>query len=53
LSGFNSSVVPVDSQGRIDPYEVMRNEGKRAVIIHIEKQLIKTDNQVKQKKAEL
>jgi hypothetical protein len=35
-------MVPQDSQGRIDPYEVMRNEGKRAVIVHIENQVNKT-----------
>ena len=42
LARMNKSVVPVDNQGRIDPYEVMRNEGKRAVIVHIEEQLNKT-----------
>jgi hypothetical protein len=52
LAGFNNSVVPVDNHGRIDPYEVMRNEGKRAVIVHIEKQLNKTFES-KQEKAEI
>jgi hypothetical protein len=39
---MNSSVVPLDHQGRIDPYAVMRNEGKKVVIIHIENQINKT-----------
>jgi len=52
LASFNSTTVPVDSQGRIDPYEVMRNEGKRAVIVHIEKQLTKTFDS-KQERAEI
>ena len=51
LSKFNDAIVPVDSQGRIDPYEVMRNEGKRAVMVHIEKQINKTFED-KQKRAE-
>lgn len=32
---FGKSIVPRDNNGRIDIFEVMRNEGKRAVIVHI------------------
>jgi len=53
LAKLNVTEVPLDSLGRIDPYEVMRNEGKRAVLVHIEKQLDKIDNTIKQEKAKL
>ena len=53
LAKLNVAEVPLDSLGRIDPYEVMRNEGKRAVLVHIEKQLDKIDNTIKQEKAKL
>ncbi len=53
LAQSDRAIVPLDSLGRIDPYEVMRNEGKRAVIVHIEEQINKTFNTVKQERAEL
>ena len=36
---FNIAKVPVDNLGRIDPLEVMRQEGMRSVIINIEMML--------------
>ena len=41
-TGFNIAKVPVDNLGRIDPLEVMRQEGMRSVIINIE-MMLKTD----------
>jgi hypothetical protein len=38
---FDLSVVPRDDNGRIDELEVMRNEGKRSVILHILKTVAK------------
>jgi hypothetical protein len=53
LAQSDKVIVPLDNQGRIDPLEVMRNEGKRAMIMHIEKQINKTFNEPKQERAEL
>ena len=36
---FNSALIPMGVDNHIDVYEVMRNEGKRAVIIYIERKL--------------
>lgn len=38
-SCFNIAKIPNDNIGRIDPYEVMRQEGMRSVIINIETML--------------
>jgi hypothetical protein len=38
---FDLSIVPRDNNGRIDELEVMRNEGKRSVILHILKTVAK------------
>ena len=51
LSKFDFAVSPIDNQGRIDPYMVLRNEGKRAVIIHIERKIKDNPNEDKQKGA--
>jgi hypothetical protein len=40
-SQFNSGVIPLDEQGRIDPLAMAYNEGKRALPIHINKMLKK------------
>lgn len=32
---FDLSVIPKDNHGMTDIYEVLRNEGKRSVILHI------------------
>ncbi len=47
LTRFNIATVPLDSTGRIDPLEVMRQEGMRSVIIHIETMLKKDPDEVK------
>lgn len=47
LTKFNIATVPNDHTGRIDPYEVMRQEGMRSVIIHIETMLKKKPDEVK------
>lgn len=36
LARFNHALIPLGDNGHIDPYEVMRREGMRSVIIHIE-----------------
>lgn len=38
---FNVAYLPKDNQGRTDIYEMMRQNGKRAVITHIELMLTK------------
>lgn len=35
LSHFDFSVIPTGNDGHTDTYDVMRNEGMRAVVIHI------------------
>jgi len=35
LSNYDLSVCPVGNDGHTDIYDVMRNEGKRAVVVHI------------------
>lgn len=35
LSRFDYSVVPTGNDGHVDALDVMRNEGMRAVVIHI------------------
>ena len=45
--------IPLDSLGRIDPLMVQYNEGKRAVMAHIDALINKDLKEVKQKKAEL
>lgn len=35
LSHFDLSIIPTGNDGHIDVYNVMRNEGMRAVLIHI------------------
>lgn len=35
LSGFDFSIIPTGNDGHTDVYDVMRNEGMRAVVIHI------------------
>ena len=49
----NIVVIPTDSTGMTDPYEMARNDGKRSVMVYINSQLNKTFNQEEQKKAEL
>ena len=53
FTGYGIAKVPTDSAGRLDPYELARNEGKRAVMCHIEAMLEKNINEKKQEKAEL
>ena len=50
-ANFDRSVIPRDANGRIDPMEVMRNEGQRSGIVHIEIQLGKDPHEQKQEKA--
>ena len=38
---FELSIIPKDNNGMTDIYEVLRNEGKRSVILHILKVLNK------------
>ena len=47
LARFNVATVPNDFTGRIDPLEVMRQEGMRNVIIHIETMLNKKPGESK------
>jgi hypothetical protein len=42
LAHFNVAYVPKGSDGHIDIYEMCREEGKRAVIVHIER-ILNTD----------
>jgi hypothetical protein len=51
LANLNRSVIPRDREGRIDPLEVMRNEGQRSVVVHIYTKIAKNPNEVKQKEA--
>lgn len=44
---FNIATVPTDNLGRIDVYEVMRQEGMRSVIINIEKMINKKPGESK------
>jgi hypothetical protein len=44
---FNIAKVPIDNLGRIDPYEAMRQEGIRSVIINIEMMLNKDPDETK------
>lgn len=39
MANFDIVVVPLDNLGRIDPYEVMRQEGMRSLIVDIETML--------------
>ena len=48
---FNTSVIPLDNNGRVDIYMVMRNEGQRSLIYHIERMLDKKPGEEKQLKA--
>jgi hypothetical protein len=48
---FDLSVVPRGDDGHIDIYEVMRNEGRRSVIIHILKKTEKDFDEKKQESA--
>jgi len=47
LARFNIATVPHDNLGRIDPLEVMRQEGMRSVIVHIETMLNKEPGESK------
>ena len=47
LTKFNIAAVPNDFTGRIDSYEVMRQEGMRSVIIHVEMMLRKKPDETK------
>ena len=47
LAKFNMAYLPTDTVGRIDPMEVMRYEGSRCVIIHIETMLNKEPGESK------
>ncbi len=53
FTGYGVAKIPTDSNGRLDPYELARQEGKRSVMCHIEAMLNKDVNEVKQEKAEL
>lgn len=53
IARSNEVIKPVDTLGRTDPFEVVRNEGKRAVMVYIDNQLAKTFNQPKQENATL
>ena len=51
-ANIDLSIVPTDNNGQIDIYQVMKNEGQRAVVIHILRR-IRTDlDKPKQTKAE-
>ena len=45
------SILPLDNLGRIDPYMVVRNEGKRAVWVYTDTMLKKNINEEKVKEA--
>ena len=49
----DSAVIPIDANRRIDPLMVMRNEGRRSVLVYIAELKNKSLNLIKQKKAEL
>ncbi len=51
MAKYNLAIVPYDNNSRIDINAVMRNEGKRAVITHIEAMLGKDPYKEKQQKA--
>ena len=51
LSKLNSSFVPIDNEGRIDPLQLMRNEGQRSVLVHIYTKLGKDPFETKQERA--
>ncbi len=51
FAGYNTATMPFTDGGAIDPLAVMRNEGKRAVLIHIETMLNKDLNKPQQKDA--
>lgn len=53
FTGYGIAKVPVDNNGRLDPYEMARLEGKRSVMCYIEAMLEKDVNESKQKKAVL
>jgi len=53
FTGFGVAKVPVDESGRLDPYELARQEGKRSVMCHIEALLDKNVNEIKQESAKL
>ena len=41
LSHFNTAFVPKGNDGHVDAFEMCREEGKRSVIVHIERMLNK------------
>lgn len=45
------SVIPLDHNGHIDIYQVMRNEGQKAMMIHIDYMLTKSINKERQEEA--
>lgn len=47
LSHYNTAYVPRGVDGYIDSHEMCREEGKRAVIVHIEMILKRDPNKVK------
>jgi hypothetical protein len=47
IAKFNIAFVPLDNIGRIDTSEIMRQEGARSVIIHIESMLNTDPNEEK------
>lgn len=53
FTGYGIAKIPVDNNGRLDPYELARLEGKRSVMCHIEAMIEKDVNEEKQTKAEL
>lgn len=46
-------ILPIDSNGRTDPWRMAKNEGNREVMVYIRGQLNKTFNQPEQERAEL
>tara|TARA_Y100000310_G_scaffold335482_1_gene417661 strand:- start:10 stop:261 length:252 start_codon:yes stop_codon:yes gene_type:complete len=46
----NVVIVPKDSMGRTDPYEVLYNQGQRSIITYIDHMM--TETKIKQKEAQ-
>ena len=52
LGNYDLSIVPLDNNGQVDIYQVMKNEGQRAVIVHILRKIRTDFDKPKQTEAE-
>jgi len=41
MANFHNSIVARDNAGKLDPFDMIRREGQRSVIIHIVRQMEK------------